>query len=41
MRQAGIGCSVHFIPIPLHPFYQRHLELGTLDDGELKVMLRN
>jgi dTDP-4-amino-4,6-dideoxygalactose transaminase len=25
MKQRGIGCSVHFIPIPLHPFYQRTL----------------
>jgi dTDP-4-amino-4,6-dideoxygalactose transaminase len=26
MRTRGIGCSVHFIPIPLHPFYRTHLE---------------
>jgi dTDP-4-amino-4,6-dideoxygalactose transaminase len=26
MRARGIGCSVHFIPIPLHPYYQRTLE---------------
>lgn len=23
MRLRGIGCSVHFIPIPLHPYYSR------------------
>ncbi len=27
MRQRGIGCSVHFIPIPLHPFYRGALEM--------------
>ncbi len=27
MRARGIGCSVHFIPIPLHPYYQRVLGL--------------
>lgn len=27
MRSRGIGCSVHFIPIPLHPYYRRKLEL--------------
>jgi dTDP-4-amino-4,6-dideoxygalactose transaminase len=27
MKQLGIGCSVHFIPIPLHPYYQRTLEM--------------
>lgn len=26
MRLKGVGCSVHFIPIPLHPYYQRVLE---------------
>ena len=25
MRARGIGCSVHFIPIPLHPYYKRTL----------------
>lgn len=23
LAQAGIGCSVHFIPVPNHPFYQK------------------
>lgn len=23
MRECGIGCSVHFIPLHLHPFYQK------------------
>ncbi|MDZ4796643.1 MAG: DegT/DnrJ/EryC1/StrS family aminotransferase [Bryobacteraceae bacterium] len=23
LRAAGIGCSVHFIPVPAHPYYQR------------------
>jgi dTDP-4-amino-4,6-dideoxygalactose transaminase len=27
MRARGIGCSVHFIPIPLHPYYRRTLEM--------------
>ena len=27
MRTEGIGCSVHFIPIPLHPYYRKTLEM--------------
>jgi dTDP-4-amino-4,6-dideoxygalactose transaminase len=27
MRNRGVACSVHFIPIPLHPYYQRTLDL--------------
>jgi dTDP-4-amino-4,6-dideoxygalactose transaminase len=27
MRTQGIGCSVHFIPIPLHPYYRKTLEM--------------
>lgn len=27
MRQRRIGCSVHFIPIPLHPYYQNRFSL--------------
>ncbi len=27
MGVRGIGCSVHFIPIPLHPYYRRVLKL--------------
>lgn len=27
MRRQGVACSVHFIPIPLHPYYRRVLEL--------------
>ena len=27
MKRRGIGCSVHFIPIPLHPYYKRMLEV--------------
>jgi dTDP-4-amino-4,6-dideoxygalactose transaminase len=27
MQTRGIGCSVHFIPIPLHPYYRRTLQL--------------
>ena len=27
MRHRGIGCSVHFIPIPLHSYYQGVLEM--------------
>jgi dTDP-4-amino-4,6-dideoxygalactose transaminase len=28
MRDRGIGCSVHFIPIPLHPYYRKVLEMN-------------
>jgi len=24
LRERGIGCSVHFIPVPLHPFFKEH-----------------
>ena len=27
MRRRGVECSVHFIPIPLHPYYRARLEL--------------
>ena len=27
LRKRGIGCSVHFIPIPLHPFFAPYAEL--------------
>lgn len=27
MRVRGIGCSVHFIPIPLHPYYRNNLAM--------------
>jgi dTDP-4-amino-4,6-dideoxygalactose transaminase len=27
LRARGVGASVHFIPIPLHPFYKRELQL--------------
>jgi dTDP-4-amino-4,6-dideoxygalactose transaminase len=27
MRTEGVGCSVHFIPIPLHPYYRKTLEM--------------
>ena len=27
MKELGIGCSVHFIPIPLHPYYHKTLEM--------------
>ena len=27
MRRRGVECSVHFIPIPLHPYYSARLEL--------------
>lgn len=27
MRARRIGCSVHFIPIPLHPYYRRVLQM--------------
>ena len=27
MRDAGIGVNVHYVPVHLHPYYQR--ELGT------------
>jgi dTDP-4-amino-4,6-dideoxygalactose transaminase len=31
LRQHGIGCSVHFIPLNLHPFYQRAYGYGVGD----------
>jgi len=27
MRTEGVGCSVHFIPIPLHPYYRKTLQM--------------
>ena len=27
LRGRGIGCSVHFIPIPMHPYYQRAIAM--------------
>ena len=27
MRERGVHCSVHFIPIPLHPYYRAELEM--------------
>jgi dTDP-4-amino-4,6-dideoxygalactose transaminase len=27
MRMEGVGCSVHFIPIPLHAYYRKTLEM--------------
>ena len=27
MRTEGVGCSVHFIPIPLHAYYRKTLEM--------------
>jgi dTDP-4-amino-4,6-dideoxygalactose transaminase len=42
MKQRGIGCSVHFIPIPLHPYYRKVLELRdpcTLALAEYSRML--
>ncbi len=27
MRERGVNCSVHFIPIPLHPYYGAKLEM--------------
>jgi dTDP-4-amino-4,6-dideoxygalactose transaminase len=29
MREKGVGTSVHFIPIPLHPLYQRYPQLSA------------
>lgn len=31
LRERGIGCSVHFIPLNLHPFYQRAYGYGAGD----------
>lgn len=28
LRAAGIGCQVHYIPVHLHPYYQRQLQTG-------------
>jgi dTDP-4-amino-4,6-dideoxygalactose transaminase len=27
MRERGVNCSVHFIPIPLHPYYRAKLDM--------------
>jgi dTDP-4-amino-4,6-dideoxygalactose transaminase len=27
MRTEGVGCSVHFTPIPLHPYYRKTLKM--------------
>jgi UDP-4-amino-4,6-dideoxy-N-acetyl-beta-L-altrosamine transaminase len=27
MHEKGIGCSVHFIPLHMHPFYKKNLEI--------------
>jgi dTDP-4-amino-4,6-dideoxygalactose transaminase len=27
MKRRKVGCSVHFIPVPLHPYYRKTLEL--------------
>jgi dTDP-4-amino-4,6-dideoxygalactose transaminase len=35
MRERGIGCSVHFIPIPLHPYYRKALEMRDPCTGAL------
>ena len=29
LKERGIGTSVHFIPLHLHPYYQRHLGYRT------------
>jgi dTDP-4-amino-4,6-dideoxygalactose transaminase len=29
LRERGVGASVHFIPIPLHPFYAQHAGLTS------------
>jgi dTDP-4-amino-4,6-dideoxygalactose transaminase len=31
MRQRNVGCSVHFIPVHLHPFYRQRLGLAPED----------
>ena len=40
MRQRGIGCSVHWRPLHLHPYYQRHVRMdaraASLRDVDLR-----
>jgi len=31
MRDLGIGCSVHFIPLHYHPFWQKQLNVKVGD----------
>jgi dTDP-4-amino-4,6-dideoxygalactose transaminase len=40
LREAGIGCSVHFIPIPLHPFYRDNLDFPHSMQRALSVYPR-
>ncbi len=28
LRQAGIGCNVHYVPVHLHPYYRKRFGLG-------------
>jgi len=34
MAQAGVGCSVHFIPLHMHPYWREQCQL---DDGQFPV----
>ncbi len=29
LHENGIGVNVHYIPVHLHPYYRKHLEIGT------------
>lgn len=38
LKEAGIQCSVHFIPIPLHPAYQGHPKVRVHSDSRSLAM---
>jgi dTDP-4-amino-4,6-dideoxygalactose transaminase len=40
LRRKGIGASVHFIPIPLHPFFARLSASGSACDRALRLYQR-
>jgi dTDP-4-amino-4,6-dideoxygalactose transaminase len=40
MRAEGIGCSVHFIPVPIHTYYRRTLEMRDPCDTAMAEYLR-
>jgi dTDP-4-amino-4,6-dideoxygalactose transaminase len=40
LRHAGIGASVHFIPIPLHPFFKKMHLRGTVCQRALDLYPR-
>ena len=41
LRKRGIGTSVHFIPIPLHPYFARHALAGRNCPSAVNLYLRS